>query len=85
MGALGLVSLLSIWATFVAGTFQVRDMSIRKNLLLAQVGFLLFNLATMPHWNIEGNILFAVLQGTMLYQLTSTINRTNAANLHAGD
>jgi hypothetical protein len=39
--------------TFGARTFQVRD-----TWLLAQVGFLLFYLATMPHWKYRGEYYF---------------------------
>ncbi|WP_051949482.1 O-antigen ligase [Methylosinus sp. PW1] len=69
LGVLGLMSLLALWATFVVATFRVPHAYARNKLLLAQACFLLFNLATMPHWNIEGNILFALLQASLLYHL----------------
>ena len=69
LGLLGVLNLLLIWATFIFATLQLRDPIMRLKILLAQSGFLLFNFATMPHWQIEGMIMFSLLQGTLLYQL----------------
>lgn len=85
LGVVGLFALLTVWGTFLAGTFSVRDPFMRHQLLLAQIGFLLFNLATMPHWNIEGNILFSVLQGTMLYYLGRARVRVRSPVLRPGE
>jgi hypothetical protein len=69
LGPMGVLALLTVWGTFIAGTLSVSDAAMRMRLLMAQTCFLLFNLATMPHWLIEGVILFSTIQGTMLYQL----------------
>lgn len=70
LGVAGLLCLLAIWSTFIVATQRIRDPFIRNKLLLAQLCFMLFNLATMPHWQIEGTILFALIQASVLYHLT---------------
>lgn len=69
LGVAGLVALLAVWGAFIAATQRIRDPFMRYKLLLAQLCFMLFNLATMPHWQIEGTILFALIQASVLYHL----------------
>ncbi len=71
LGPLGAIALVIIWATFLYGTLRITDAVMRNKLLLAQAGFFLFNLATMPHWMIEGIVLYALIQGTVLFQLSA--------------
>jgi hypothetical protein len=44
----------------------VKDKRLSKILPLSLIGFLTMNLATMPLWNIEGLIFFAILIGVSL-------------------
>ncbi len=69
LGVLGVAVLLLIWLTFVRMTLKIRDSGVRVQLLGAQIGFLLLNMATMPHWQIEGNIMFAAIQACVLHEL----------------
>jgi len=69
LGVAGLLALLAVWGAFIAATLRIRDPFMRYKLLLAQLCFMLFNLATMPHWQIEGTILFALIQASVLYHL----------------
>lgn len=85
LGIAGVVALLTVWGTFIAATFRIEAPLTRNKALLAQLGFILFNLATMPHWNIEGNILFAVLQGTMLYYLAPIRRPAGMSTLRAAE
>lgn len=78
LGVFGTASLLAIWATFIVGTLNVVDRQIRSKILLAQIGFFLLNMATMPHYNIEGDIFFAILQGFLLYHLSGAPRRRTA-------
>lgn len=70
LGVAGLLALLAVWGAFFAATLRIHDSLMRYKLLLAQLCFMLFNLATMPHWQIEGTILFALIQASVLYHLT---------------
>ncbi|PZR92014.1 MAG: hypothetical protein DI537_14405 [Stutzerimonas stutzeri] len=71
LGPLGVLALLGVWTTFLVGTLSVADPVMKARLLCAQGCFFLFNLSTMPHWLIEGIIFFGLLQGTVLYQLST--------------
>ncbi len=70
LGVFGAVAIISIWVTFLRGALQLRDPLVRIQMLLAQIGFLILNFATMPHWLIEGNIVFAIMQGCLLAELS---------------
>ncbi|WP_338853459.1 O-antigen ligase family protein [Alteromonas macleodii] len=65
-GYIGLMSflLLCLYALFL--TANVSDKRLAKILPLSLIGFLTMNLATMPLWNIEGLIFFAILIGVSL-------------------
>jgi hypothetical protein len=41
----------------------------KGKLLAAHASFLLLNMATMPHWTIEGNILYGIVCGYTFYLL----------------
>ena len=60
---LGLFSLLNIFLLYAA--WQITDPILRKKVFFSVVGFLVLNLATMPLWNIEGLIVYALLTGVI--------------------
>lgn len=69
-GVMGVAALLLIWGTFLRGTLMLRDALARQQVLLAQIGFFIVNMATMPHWMIEGVVMFGLIQGYLLHQLS---------------
>ncbi|TLG71420.1 O-antigen ligase family protein [Methylocystis sp. B8] len=83
LGVAGLLTLLAVWGAFFAATLRIHDSLMRYKLLLAQLCFMLFNLATMPHWQIEGTILFALIQASVLYHLAPAKER--APSRHNGN
>jgi hypothetical protein len=66
---MGVAALLATWGVFFAMTWGLRDRVARLRLMAAQIGFLTLNMATMPHWQIEGNIMFAAIQACLLSQV----------------
>jgi hypothetical protein len=39
----------------------------RASLIAAHIGFIILNMATMPHWMIEGDILYGIICGYTFY------------------
>ncbi len=48
----------------------------KGKLLAAHASFLLLNMATMPHWTIEGNILYGIICGYTFYLLLGPATKT---------
>jgi hypothetical protein len=67
-GLIGVIVLLYLWGSMAAAAWHVRKGS-RATLLAAQASFFLLNMATMPMWLIEGNILYGIICGYTLYLL----------------
>jgi len=65
-GYIGLLSFLFLCSYSLIITAGVQDKRLSKILPLSLIGFLTMNLATMPLWNIEGLIFFAILIGVSL-------------------
>jgi len=65
-GYIGLFSFLFLCSYSLIITAGVKDKRLSKILPLSLIGFLTMNLATMPLWNIEGLIFFAILIGVSL-------------------
>lgn len=82
LGPLGVAALLATWVTFFAMTMRVSDPAVRLQLMAAQIGFLLLNMATMPHWQIEGNIMFAAIQACVLNQLVREARGVGSQRIH---
>jgi hypothetical protein len=81
IGVFGVAAVLAIWTTFIVMTLKIPDPALRRSLLFAQAGFLILNMATMPHWLIEGDMLFGLLQGYVVYQV-ELARRQRAASPH---
>ena len=64
-GILGVAAILLLWIAMFRAALRVRG-SRRTKLLAAHASFFLLNMATMPHWQIEGNILYGILCGYTL-------------------
>jgi len=67
-GVIGVIVLIFWWVTMLAAAWRIRR-GPRAQLLAAHVSFILINMATMPIWMIEGNILYGIICGYTLYLL----------------
>ena len=67
-GVLGVIAFVMLWTTmFYTALFT--PAGVRGKLIAAHASFLLLNMATMPHWMLEGDILYGVLCGYTLFML----------------
>ncbi|MEL7028703.1 MAG: hypothetical protein AAGL49_05695, partial [Pseudomonadota bacterium] len=62
-GAIGLACLLLLLATNAILSLRAPEVELRFALLSAHVGFVFLNMATMPLWQIEGEIFYGLLCG----------------------
>lgn len=62
LGVVGVAALFWLWLSMVQLARQTGSME-RALLIAAHVSFILLNMATMPHWQIEGNIFYGLLCG----------------------
>jgi hypothetical protein len=62
-GLVGAVLIVLIWLAMIAQALRIRDWALRGQLVCTHVGFILLNMATMPFWQIEGLIFYALLCG----------------------
>ncbi|HJQ15605.1 MAG TPA: hypothetical protein VJ859_01275 [Allosphingosinicella sp.] len=64
-GIVGVAGILFLWGWMLSVALRVRGPS-RTKLLAAHASFIILNLATMPFWQIEGNIFYGILCGATL-------------------
>lgn len=77
-GLLGIGAFVFAVCRFLILAFRCADRHFAWLLFSSMVGFLIMNMATMPLWNIEGLILYAILVGSALAPLPkSGVNRTS--------
>jgi hypothetical protein len=74
-GAVGIILITSWWVTMMIAAWRIRCGS-RVKLLVAHISFILLNMATMPLWMIEGNILYGIICGYTFHLLTESPART---------
>ncbi|WP_028969888.1 O-antigen ligase family protein [Sphingomonas sp. URHD0057] len=65
LGVLGVAAILLLWGTMLSIAWHVPG-TMRAQVLGAHASFFLLNMATMPHWQIEGNILYGLICGYTL-------------------
>ena len=65
-GLVGLLAFLFAVLSLLKHAFRNKDKQFSLMLCSSMVGFLIMNFATMPLWNIEGLILFAILIGNAI-------------------
>ena len=65
LGVLGVAAILLLWGTMASIGLRVRR-GMRAKVLAAHASFFLLNMATMPHWQMEGNILYSLICGYTL-------------------
>lgn len=66
LGWVGVILLVILWTWMLIHAWRVKT-SARPRLLAGHASFFLLNLATMPHWMVEGNIFYGILCGYTLY------------------
>ena len=62
LGVAGVAAILLLWATMFRLAWSA-DRRSRNLLIGGHLSFLVLNLATMAHWQVEGNILYGILCG----------------------
>lgn len=62
-GLAGTALIVFIWLAMIVRAFWIEDWALRGQLVCTHIGFILLNMATMPFWQIEGLILYALLCG----------------------
>jgi len=62
LGVIGVAALFWLWLSMVQLARQTSPFE-RPLLIAGHVSFFLLNMATMPHWQIEGNIFYGLLCG----------------------
>jgi hypothetical protein len=68
-GIVGVAVILWVWFSMLAAALRIRHPHAGV-LLGAHLSFLVLNMATMPMWMIEGNILYGIICGYTLYLLS---------------
>lgn len=76
-GVLGVVAMLFLWTAMLLAALRVRH-GPRAKLIGAHLSFMLLNMATMPHWMIEGDIWYAIICGCTLHYLLRPAQKTAA-------
>ena len=61
-GPFGVFAMVLMWGTMLMAAMRARQ-GPRISLIAAHLSFIILNMATMPHWNIEGDILYGVICG----------------------
>lgn len=67
-GAVGVAAMIVLWSWMLICALRVKQ-GPKGKLLAAHTSFLLLNMATMPHWTIEGNLLYGLVCGYTFYLL----------------
>jgi hypothetical protein len=62
LGILGVLAILLVWGNMVRLAL-LAEKRWRSLLVAGHVSFIVLNLATMAHWQVEGNILYGLLSG----------------------
>ncbi len=65
-GLFGVFAISAIWATMLVMALRVKE-GPRGKLVAAHLSFFLLNMATMPHWMIEGDLLYGIICGYTLF------------------
>jgi hypothetical protein len=78
-GYLGLGAFLLFWISNIVFGLRIREAEPRLLVFAAYAGFTILNLATMPVWQIEGLIFFAILNGTAMHYALRGANATGPA------
>lgn len=76
-GIFGAVLIVLVWIGMLLRVRTIPDAWMRGQVLFTHLGFIIFNFATMPYWQLEGLILYGLLCGHTL-ALTSRVRAPHA-------
>jgi hypothetical protein len=62
-GLFGAALIVLVWLSMLARARRIPDPCLRGQIMCAHIGFIVLNFATMPHWQLEGLILYGLLCG----------------------
>ena len=79
-GIAGIIAFPYLWISMLFAALRVRH-SARAKLVGAHLSFLLLNMATMPHWMIEGDILYGLICGYTFHCLLRPEAATSPAKV----
>jgi hypothetical protein len=79
-GIAGIIAFPYLWISMLLAALRVRH-SARAKLVAAHLSFLLLNMATMPHWMIEGDILYGLICGYTFHCLLRPETVASAAKV----
>jgi len=77
-GIVGVVILLWVWGSMLVSALRVRHPQ-GGVLVGAHLSYIVLNMATMPMWMVEGNILYGLICGYTLYLLSQQRQQAKAA------
>lgn len=77
-GASGAACVILLWSCMTILAFKVRDGRVRPALIAAHVSFVILNMSTMPHWQVEGLILYGLLCGLTIAMAGATYGDGNS-------
>ena len=71
-GIVGVTIFTLYWISNLILCFKVRDGTTFVRIFSGYISFTILCLATMPLWQIEGNLLLALLNGTLMYEVSKS-------------
>ena len=80
-GILGFTAFIFMCAYCLLQALKIANKGLSKIVAFSIVGFLIMNMATMPLWNIEGLVFFAILIGVVFS--TATSKKLDVSKVHA--
>jgi O-antigen ligase/polysaccharide polymerase Wzy-like membrane protein len=84
LGIAGVAAIFLLWGTMLWIALKAPRPQ-RRLLIAGHASFFMLNMATMPHWQLEGNILYAVLCGYTLYQARLAAAHARIASIMIGN
>ena len=82
LGIVGVFAIFFLWGTMLWIAFKAHPPQ-RGLLVAGHLSFFMLNMSTMPHWQIEGNILYGLLCGYTLFAARARL-RQRSARGHGG-
>ncbi len=74
LGPMGVAAMFAVWGVLFAKCWGCPRGPRRQTLIAAHIGFFILNQATMPHWLIEGGILYAIICAATIHAARSTVS-----------
>ncbi|HYD71722.1 MAG TPA: O-antigen ligase family protein [Candidatus Binatia bacterium] len=81
-GLFGALLIVCVWIGMLMRARAISDPWLRGQMLFAHAGFIILNFATMPHWQLEGLILYGLLCGyTIALTSRARVSRSYRPNV----